>query len=108
VPITPRRFSFLPSHPVEDLLLESRDSADHASRSSQRSRESLACLDRGAERPATHLGAERLEEWVTRLGHAAGDHGDVGIEDVQQVRDAAMKFTAAHDLSRDVIVFAAS
>src|SRR6476619_664460 len=70
-PIPDSRFPT--SHSVQELLLERGDGADHASRS-QRSRENLAGLDRGAKRATTHLVPERLEEWGTRLRDTAGDH----------------------------------
>src|SRR5262245_43011939 len=70
------------------LLQERRDRADDSGVALERARDDAAGVDCRLECATPHFGAERLEEGVARLGHAAGEHDDLGIEDVQQVRDA--------------------
>src|SRR5262249_50653855 len=45
-------------------------------------------LDENAEDPALDAFADLVEEDVARLGHAAGEDDDVGVEDVDHVCDA--------------------
>src|SRR5664279_407852 len=104
VPITPRRF-MIPSSERSALLFERRDGADHSRTSFELTRHDAARGDGGAEGAPLHFGAQRLEEALAGLRHAAGDHDDVGVQDVQQVRDAGAEETrgVAHDLERERI-----
>ena len=54
-------------------MLERRDRADDAGGAGQLAGHDAARLDRRPERATPHLGAQRHEQRVARLRHAAGD-----------------------------------
>src|SRR5450759_1476381 len=84
------------------LHFERGDRADDAGGEGKGARDDAACLHRRLERAASHFRAQGLEERVTRLSDAAGQHHRVRIEDVEQVRDTRAKKARglADDLSR--------
>src|SRR5688572_10979247 len=104
VPMTPKRRLAL--DPIQNLLFERRHGSHDSRRPRQRSRQNAARLHRRTERAAAHLRTQWLEQRLPCLRHAASDDDDVGVEDVEQIRDAGAEEIRGltNDLSRDVVV----
>src|SRR3954469_25871586 len=98
--MTPSRLRRIMSDRPEALLLERRDSTDHAGAAAKRTGDDAARIDGGAKRTALDLRAQWLEQRLAGLRHAASDHDDIGIQDVEQIPDAGAEEAGgvAHDL----------
>ena len=66
------------------LLLEARHRTHDPGGARQLARHDPHGVDRRTERATPHLRAQRDEQRVARLGHAAREHHDIGIEDVER------------------------
>src|SRR3954454_6746853 len=101
LPITPTRFfrviNLAPASSrlqlAQLLLLERSDGAHDAGGEGKCAGYDPARLHGRLERAAPHLGAERLEQRVSRLGHAARQHHCIRVEDVEQIRDTRAEET---------------
>ena len=89
----------------ESLRPERRNRSNYSRRQRKRAGNDAACIDCGLERATPHFGTQRIEQQITSLGHASRNYESVGIEDVDEVRNADTEEMSgiANDFKRNAI-----